>query len=77
MQEKCHQSILLIENDNIYTKNNNNVDGLQVRLQFREIENLLLKEEAKHKQNLIQSILSQNTELLKPNNPSPQLPVQS
>ena len=77
MQEKCHQSILLIENDNIYTKNNNNVDGLQVRLQFRKIENLLLKEEAKHKQNIIQSILNQNTELSKPNNPSRQLPVQS
>ena len=32
MQEKYHQTIMLIEKDNIFTKNNNNVDELQVKL---------------------------------------------
>ena len=32
MQEKYHQTIMLIENDNILTKDNNNVDELQVKL---------------------------------------------
>ena len=32
MQEKCHQTIMLIENDSIFTKDNNNVDELQVKL---------------------------------------------
>ena len=61
---------MLIENDNVCTKDNNNVDELQVKLQFLEKENLSLKEEAKHKQNIIQSILNQTAELLKLNNTS-------
>ena len=32
MQEKYHQTIMLIENDSIFTKYNNNVDELQVKL---------------------------------------------
>ena len=32
MQEKYHQTIMLIEKGNIFTKNNNNVDELQVKL---------------------------------------------
>ena len=61
---------MLIENDNVCTKDNNTVDELQVKLQFLEKENLSLKEEAKHKQNIIQSILNQTAELLKLNNTS-------
>ena len=61
---------MLIKNDNIYTKTNNAVDELQVKLQFLEKENLSLEEEAKRKQNIIKSILNQNAELLKLNNAS-------
>ena len=68
MQEKLHQTIKLNEN-NICPKDNNAVDKLKVKLQFLEKENLSLKEEAKRKQNIIQSILDQNAELLKLNNP--------
>ena len=68
IQEKYHQTIILIENDDICTKNKNTVDELQVKLQFLDKENLSSKEEAKHKQNTIQSILNENAELLKSNN---------
>ena len=68
MQEKLHQTINLNENNNICPKDNNAVDKLKVKLQFLEKENLSLKEEAKRKQNIIQSILDQNAELLKLNN---------
>ena len=68
MQEKLHQTIKLNENNNICPKDNNTVDKLKVKLQFLEKENLSLKEEAKRKQNIIQSILDQNAELLKLNN---------
>ena len=68
MQEKLHQTINLNENNNICPKDNNTVDKLKVKLQFLEKENLSLKEEAKRKQNIIQSILDQNVELLKLNN---------
>ena len=68
MQEKLHQTINLNENNNICPKDNNTVDKLKVKLQFLEKENLSLKEEAKRKQNIIQSILDQNAELLKLNN---------
>ena len=68
MQEKLHQTIKLNENNNICPKDNNTVDKLKVKLQFLEKENLLLKEEAKRKQNIIRSILDQNAELLKLNN---------
>ena len=67
MQEKLHQTIKLNEN-NICPKDNNAVDKLKVKLQFLEKENLSLKEEAKRKQNIIQSILDQNAKLLKLNN---------
>ena len=56
------------ENNNLCPKGNNTVDKLKAKLQFLEKENLSLKEEAKHKQNIIQSILDQNVELLKLNN---------
>ena len=52
MQEQYYQTIRLNENDNICAKDNNTVDELQVKLQFLEKENLSLKEEAKHKQNI-------------------------
>ena len=65
MLEKLYQTINLNEN-NICPKDNNTVDKLKVELQFLEKENLSLKEEAKRKQNIIQSILDQNTELLVP-----------
>ena len=68
MQEKLHQTINLNENNNICPKDNNTVDKLKVKLQFLEEENLSLKEEAKRKQNIIQSILDQNAKLLKLNN---------
>ena len=69
MQEKLHQTIELKENNNICPKDDNNtVDKLKVKLQFLEKENLSLKEEAKRKQNIIQSILDQNAKLLKLNN---------
>ena len=68
MHEKLHQTINLNENNNICPKDNNTVDKLKVKLQFLEKENLSLKEEAKRKQNIIQSILDQNAELLKLNN---------
>ena len=68
MQEKLHQTINLNENNNICPKDNNAVDKLKVKLQFLEKENLSLKEEAKRKQNIIQSILDQNAELLKLSN---------
>ena len=68
MQEKYHQTIRLNKDDNICQKNNSTVDELQVKLQFLEKENVSLKEEAKHKQNIIQSILNQNAEHLKLNN---------
>ena len=68
IQEKYHQTIILIENNDICTKNKNTVDELQVKLQFLDKENLSSKEEAKHKQNTIQSILNENAELLKSNN---------
>ena len=47
IQEKYHQTIILIENDDICTKNKNTVDELQVKLQFLDKENLSSKEEAK------------------------------
>ena len=68
IQEKYQQTIGLKENDNSCPKDNNAVDELQIKLKFLEEEKLLLKEEAKHKQNMIQSILNQNAELLKLNN---------
>ena len=69
MQEKLHQTIELKENNNICPKDDNNtVDKLKVKLQFLEEGNLSLKEEAKCKQNIIQSILDQNAEFLKLNN---------
>ena len=68
MQEKLHQAINFNENNNICPKDNNTLDKLKVKLQLLEKENLSLKEEAKHKQNIIQSILDQNAELLKLNN---------
>ena len=46
---------MLIENNNICTKYSNTVDELQVKLQFLEKVNLSLKEEAKHKQNIMQN----------------------
>ena len=61
---------MLIENNNICKKDNNTVDELLVKLQFFEKKNLSFKEEAKRKQNVIQSILNQNTELLKLNETS-------
>ena len=64
MQEKLHQTINLNENYNICPKDNNAVDKLKVKLQFLEKENSSLKEGAKRKQNIIQSILDQNVELL-------------
>ena len=67
MLEKHHQTIKLNENDNICPKDNNTVDELKIKLQFLEKENLSFKKEAKHKQNIIQSILDQNAELLKLN----------
>ena len=60
MQEKLHQIIKLNENNNIYPKESNTVEELKVKLQFFEKENLSLKEEAKHKRSIIQSILDQN-----------------
>lgn len=60
MQEKLHQIVKLNENNNIYPKENNTVEELKVKLQFFEKENLSLKEEAKHKRSIIQSILDQN-----------------
>ena len=68
MQEKLHQTINLNENNNICPKDKNTIDKFKVKLQFLEKENLSLKEEAKHKENIIQSILDQNAELLKLNN---------
>ena len=68
MQEKYHQTIRLNEKNNICPKDNTTVEKLQVKLKFLEKENLSLKVEAKHKQNIIQSILNQNAELLKLNN---------
>ena len=50
----------LNENDYICPKDNNKVDELKVKLQFLEKENLLLKEEEKRNENIIQSILDQN-----------------
>ena len=43
MQKKYYQAIMLIKNDNIYSKTNNDVDELQVK------ENLSLESEAKRK----------------------------
>ena len=60
MQEKLHQIVKLTENNNIYPKESNTVEELKVKLQFFEKENLSLKEEAKHKRSIIQSILDQN-----------------
>ena len=60
-------TITLNEN-NICPKDNNTVDKLKAKLQFLEKENLSLKEEAKRKPNIIQSILNQNAELSKLNN---------
>ena len=60
MQEKLHQIVKLNENNNIYPKESNTVEELKVKLQFFEKENLSLKEEAKHKRSIIQSILDQN-----------------
>ena len=56
------------ENINICPKDNKTFDELKVKLEFLEKENLSLKEKAKRKQNIIQSILDQNAELLKLNN---------
>ena len=53
MQKKYYQAIMLIKNDNIYSKTNNDVDELQVK------ENLSLESEAKRKKNIIQSTLNQ------------------
>ena len=64
MQEKLHQIINFNENNNICPKDNNTVDKLKVKLQFLENENLSLKEEAKRKQNIMQSILDQNAEII-------------
>ena len=50
---KNNQTIRLIENDNVCRKDNNTVHELQVKQQFLEKENLSLKEEAKHKRNMI------------------------
>ena len=58
----------LNENINICPKDNKTFDELKVKLEFLEKENLSLKEKAKRKQNIIQSILDQNAELLKLNN---------
>ena len=44
---------MLIKNDNIYSKTNNDVDELQVK------ENLSLESEAKRKKNIIKSTLNQ------------------
>ena len=60
MQEKLHQIVKLNENNNIYPKESNTVEELKVKLQFFEKENVSLKEEAKHKRSIIQSILDQN-----------------
>ena len=68
IQEKLHQTIKFNENNNICPKENNAVDELKVKLQLLEKENLSLKEEVKHKQNIFQSILDQNAELIKQNN---------
>ena len=68
MQEKLQQTINLNKNNNICPKDSNTVDKLKVKQQFLEKENLSLKEEAKRKQNIIQSILDQNGELLRLNN---------
>ena len=56
------------ENINICPKDNKTFDELKVKLEFLEKENLSLKEKARRKQNIIQSILDQNAELLKLNN---------
>ena len=53
MQKKYYQAIMLIKNDNIYSKTNNDVDELQVK------ENLSLESEAKRKKNIIKSTLNQ------------------
>ena len=66
IQEKLHQTINF--NENTSPKDNNPVDKLKVKLQLLEKEDLSLKEEAKHKQNIIQSIFDQNAQLLKLNN---------
>ena len=58
----------LNENINICPKDNKTFDELKVKLEFLEKENLSLKEKVKRKQNIIQSILDQNAELLKLNN---------
>ena len=58
----------LNENINICPKDNKTFAELKVKLEFLEKENLSLKEKAKRKQNIIQSILDQNAELLKLNN---------
>ena len=50
---KNQQTVGLKENDNSCPKDNNAVDELQIKLKFLEEEKLLLKEEAKHKQNMI------------------------
>ena len=51
--KKYYQAIMLIKNDNIYSKTNNDVDELQVK------ENLSLESEAKRKKNIIKSTLNQ------------------
>ena len=58
----------LNENINICPKDNKTFDELKVKLEFLEKENSSLKEKAKRKQNIIQSNLDQNAELLKLNN---------
>ena len=58
----------LSENINICPKDNKTFDELKVKLEFLEKENSSLKEKAKRKQNIIQSNLDQNAELLKLNN---------
>ena len=66
MQEKLYQTIKLNKNNNICPNDNNIADKFNVKLQLLEKENLSLKEKAKRKQNIIQSILDQNAELLIP-----------
>ena len=68
MQEKLYQTIELNKNNNICPNDNNIADKFNVKLQLLEKENLSLKEKAKRKQNIIQSILDQNAKLLKLNN---------
>ena len=58
----------LNENINICPKDNKTFDELKAKLEFLEKENSSLKEKAKRKQNIIQSNLDQNAELLKLNN---------